>query len=96
MAMLPFSSAPTPDATATVKGKHVLAGDLGGTAAAPTVVALHSATTSVNVASATAPTAGQVLTATSSTAATWQAAGGSGTSLGVVYQMSIGNTFSPF
>ena len=33
---------------------------------------LHSATTVVNVASATAPSAGQVLMATSSTAATWQ------------------------
>lgn len=34
--------------------------------------ALKSATTTVNVSSATAPTSGQVLTATSSTAATWQ------------------------
>jgi hypothetical protein len=34
--------------------------------------ALASATTTVNVSSATAPTAGQVLTATSGTAATWQ------------------------
>ena len=34
--------------------------------------ALNSATTVVNVASATAPSLGQVLTATSSTAATWQ------------------------
>ena len=34
--------------------------------------ALNSASTTVNVSSATAPTAGQVLTATSSTAATWQ------------------------
>ena len=40
--------------------------------------ALNSATTIVNVSSATAPTSGQVLTATSGTAATWQtpAAGG--------------------
>lgn len=38
--------------------------------------ALASATTTVNVSSATAPSGGQVLTATSSTAATWQAAGG--------------------
>lgn len=37
---------------------------------------LHSATTAVDVSAATAPTAGQVLTATSSTAATWQTAGG--------------------
>jgi hypothetical protein len=35
------ASSPTPDATSTVKGKHVLANDLGGTAAAPTVVATH-------------------------------------------------------
>ena len=34
--------------------------------------ALQSATTTVNVVSATAPSTGQVLTATSSTAATWQ------------------------
>ena len=41
--------------------------------------ALRSATTTVNVSAATAPTSGQVLTATSGTAATWQtpSAGGS-------------------
>ncbi len=38
--------------------------------------ALNSATTVVNVSSATAPTAGQVLTATSGTAATWQGISG--------------------
>ncbi len=38
--------------------------------------ALKSATTTVDVSSATAPTVWQVLTATSSTAATWQNAGG--------------------
>lgn len=47
-------------------------GDLGGTYPNPTVLALESATTSVNVGSAAAPSSGQVLTATSSTAATWQ------------------------
>jgi len=57
-------------------------GDLGGTYPAPTVSqarALKSATTTVDVAAAAAPTANQVLTATSGTAATWQtpAAGGS-------------------
>lgn len=54
--------------------------------------ALRSATTTVNVASATAPTIGQVLTATSSTAATWQtpSAGGSGTSLGLVMATAQG------
>jgi len=40
--------------------------------------ALRSATTTVNVSSATAPTSGQVLTATSGTAATWQTAAGGG------------------
>jgi hypothetical protein len=36
---------------------------------------LHSATTTIDVSSATAPTSGQVLTATSGTMATWQSAG---------------------
>jgi hypothetical protein len=47
----------------------------GTTTPALTVIqapALRSATTTVNVSSAAAPSAGQVLTATSSTAATWQ------------------------
>lgn len=35
-----FASSPTPDATSTVKGKLQLAGDLGGTAASPTVPGL--------------------------------------------------------
>lgn len=41
-------------------------------ASAANADALNSATTTVNVSSATAPSSGQVLTATSSTAATWQ------------------------
>lgn len=40
MSIPPFGSAPTPDATTTKKGKIKLAGDLGGTADAPTVPAL--------------------------------------------------------
>jgi hypothetical protein len=40
--------------------------------------ALKSATTTVDVSAATAPTIGQVLTATSGTAATWQTAGAGG------------------
>jgi len=40
--------------------------------------ALKSATTTIDVASSTAPTVGQILTATSSTAATWQDASGGG------------------
>lgn len=45
-----------------------------------TTNALNSATTVVNVSSATAPTSGQVLTATSSTAATWQTPSGGASS----------------
>jgi hypothetical protein len=47
--------------------------------------ALKSATTTVDVSAATAPTAGQVLTATSGTAATWQAPAGGGGSLFFAY-----------
>lgn len=43
-----------------------------GTIAATTTNALKSASTTVDVSAATAPTSGQVLTATSGTAATWQ------------------------
>ena len=57
--------------------------NLTGTAASLTAGisnAIASATTTVNTSSATAPTSGQVLTATSGTAATWQTpGGGSGT-----------------
>ena len=77
--------------------------DTTGTAAIATVAnGLKSATTTVSVSTATAPSSGQVLTATSSTAATWQnpAGGGSlasdangntaaGTSAG---QVGTGNT----
>ena len=52
-----------------------LTGDVTGSGTgsfATVVTALSSATTHVNVNSATAPTSGQVLTATSGTAATWQ------------------------
>lgn len=54
----------------------------GGT----TANALASATTTVNVSSATAPVAGQVLTATSSTTATWQGT----TSYNVSYLVAAG------
>lgn len=43
--------------------------------------ALLSATTTVDVSAATAPTSGQILTATSGTTATWQAASGGGDAL---------------
>ncbi len=53
--------------------------------------ALMSATTTVNVSAATAPSTGQVLTATSSTTATWQTAGG-GVSVGdaMAYAIALG------
>ena len=53
--------------------------DTTGTAAKTN--ALNSATTVVNVSSATAPTTGQILTATSGTAATWQTPSGGGATL---------------
>ena len=59
-----------------------LTNDTSGNAASATVASgLKSATTTVVVSGATAPSSGQVLTATSSTAATWQnsAGGGNGT-----------------
>lgn len=46
--------------------------DVTGSNTSASANALESATTTVNVSSATAPTSGQVLTATSGTAATWQ------------------------
>lgn len=62
-------------------------GDSSGTVVAATFTgtatktnALNSATTIVNVSSATAPSAGQVLTATDSTHATWQAPASGGIS----------------
>ena len=45
---------------------------------------LKSATTTVSISSATAPTSGQVLTATSSTAATWQTPSGGSVAIGSV------------
>jgi hypothetical protein len=47
-------------------------GDLGGTYPNPTVVALESATTRVDVSGSAAPTANQLLTAVDGTHATWQ------------------------
>ena len=52
---------------------------------------LKSATTEVSVAAATAPSSGQVLTATSSTTATWQTPGGGST---VSYQISNSTSYS--
>jgi hypothetical protein len=64
--------------TSGTKGTYIGVDDVvlitsaaGGTAISTN--ALNSATTTINVSSATAPIAGQVLTATSPTTATWQA-----------------------
>lgn len=54
--------------------------------------ALKSATTIVNISSATAPTTGQVLTATSGTAATWQTAAGGGAWALVSYSTAAATT----
>lgn len=58
---------------------------------------LKSATTEVNVSSATAPSSGQVLTATSSTAATWQtpAATGANTALSNLAAVAINTSLLP-
>lgn len=74
-ANLPAAST-TPDATTTEKGIVQLAGDLSGTATAPTVPrarGLRSATTSIDVSAASAPTTGQFLRASNSTTASWVA-----------------------
>ena len=56
--------------------------------------ALKSATTSVVVSGATAPSAGQVLTATSNTAATWQTPSGGGVSLSAANTWTGAQTFT--
>lgn len=66
------SSTPV-DATTSVKGVVQLAGDLAGTAATPQVAKLKG------VSIANSPTAGQVLTASSTTAASWATPTGGGT-----------------
>lgn len=70
-----------PMSAATQAALRAGVGQSGGLAAytaTPTAYSLVSATTTVNVSSATAPTSGQVLTATSGTAATWQTPSGGG------------------
>lgn len=45
MPIPPFGSPPTPDATASKKGKLQLAGDLAGTAASPALAAIGAGAT---------------------------------------------------
>ena len=66
------SSTPTPTWT-TVSGDATISNT-----GSVSVNAIRSATTTINVSSATAPSSGQVLTATSSTTATWQTPSGGG------------------
>ena len=81
---LVFATSPTLVTPALGTPSALVATNATGTAAGLTAGvstltnALKSATTTVSVSGATAPTADQVLTATSGTAATWQDAGGGG------------------
>lgn len=62
----PFGSPPTPDSSTLKKGKIQLAGDLGGTAAAPAVLKINGVTISGT------PSTGQAIVATGTTTASWQ------------------------
>jgi Phage tail repeat like len=76
-----FATSPTLVTPALGTPSALVATNATGTATGLTsgvTQALASATTTVNVSSATAPTSGQVLTATSGTAATWQTPSGGG------------------
>lgn len=76
---LVFGTSPTLVTPALGTPSAVVLTNATGTAASLTsgiTNALKSASTTINVSSATAPSLGQVLTATDSTHATWQAAGG--------------------
>lgn len=66
-------NSPTPDATTTAKGKVQLANDLAGTAALPTVAKING------ISITGTPAIGYAPIATSTSAATWQAVGGTGT-----------------
>lgn len=77
-------TATIPDATDIVKGVVALAGDLGGNASMPLVSKLNG------VAISGTPAAGNVLTASGATAATWAApTGGGGGTAGGGYAFSI-------
>lgn len=90
---LVFSTSPTLITPALGTPTALVGTNITGTGASFTsgiTLALKSATTTVDVSAATAPSSGQVLTATSSTTATWQTpATGSGTvNSGTQYQMT--------
>lgn len=73
------SLATLPDATSSVKGVLMLAGDIGGAAALPTVSAIKGVSTPT-----TAPVVGQFLISTSPTQMAWSDAFASNTASGVV------------
>ena len=74
MSLIPGGTPPTPNATTSKLGKIMLSGDLAGTANSPTVAKVNGITVTGT------PAVGQVLTATSPTAADWATpAGGSQT-----------------
>lgn len=81
---LVFATSPTLVTPALGTPSALVGTNITGTASGLTAGitnALKSATTTVDVSAATAPTTGQVLTATSGTAATWQDASGGVTSV---------------
>ena len=87
--VLPVANGGTAGSTASaartalglVIGTDVVAPNQDTTGKSAKTDALNSATTVVNVSSATAPTSGQILTATSGTAATWQTPASGGDAL---------------
>jgi hypothetical protein len=84
-----FSSTSVPDADATTKGVVQLASDFSGTASAPTVAKIQG------VAISGTPATGDVITATSTTAAHWAApTGGSGTFVGCSVYHTGSQSFS--
>lgn len=100
-ALLDDADASAQRATLGLGGAAVLAvGTTAGTVAAGddsrltddrTASGLRSATTVVSVSAATAPSSGQVLTATASTTATWQTPSGGGTPGGSTTQLQYNN-----
>ena len=74
----------TPSSVVLTNATGTASGLTAGEATA--ALGLKTATTTVSVSGATAPTSGQVLTATSSTAATWQTPSGGGGGYTAVYR----------